>query len=112
MGHAIETVTSYEQYMHGEAVSVGMMAAGYIGRDLGRTPQELLERQSDVLRTYGLPVSAPGLNSAAVLEAMTRDKKVVRGDIRFVLIDKVGHAFLEDSIPIELIKDNLKRITK
>ena len=111
-GHAIETVTSYEQYMHGEAVSVGMMAAGYIGRDLGRTPQELLERQSDVLRTYGLPVSAPGLNPTAVLEAMTRDKKVVRGDIRFVLIDKVGHAFLEDSIPIELIKDNLKRITK
>ena len=65
-----------------------------------------------MLRTYGLPVSAPGLNSAEVLEAMTRDKKVVRGDIRFVLIDKVGHAFLEDSIPIELIKDNLKRITK
>ena len=111
-GHAIETVTSYEQYMHGEAVSVGMMAAGYVGRDLGVTPQELLERQSDILRNYGLPVSAPGLNPAAVLEAMTRDKKVVGGNIRFVLIDKLGHAFLENSIPIESIKESLKRIVK
>lgn len=111
IGHAIETVTGYQQWMHGEAVSVGMTAAGRIARELGIMELSLFERQTDLLRDFGLPISAPGLNPDAIIEAMSRDKKVVDGKARFVFISEVGKAIVHPDVPDSLIRDAVQRVT-
>jgi 3-dehydroquinate synthase len=98
-GHGIEQATGYAQYMHGEAVAVGMMAAARIGVELGVTDQSLLDRQSDLLRAFGLPTAAPGVNVTAVLDAMKRDKKVEQGRLRFVLLEGPGLAVVRGDVP-------------
>lgn len=102
-GHAIEQATGYHDYMHGEAVAIGMMAAAQIGLALGMIDQSLLDRQADLLRTYGLPLAAPGVNTTAVLDAMTRDKKVERGTLRFVLLEGVGLATVRADVPSDVV---------
>ena len=89
--------------MHGEAVSIGMMAAGRIGVELGTMDQALLDRQADLLRAFGLPTAAPGVNATAVLDAMKRDKKVEQGRLRFVLLEGVGLATVRGDVPEDLV---------
>lgn len=102
-GHGIEQATGYAQFMHGEAVSVGMMAAGRIGVELGTMDQALLDRQADLLRAFGLPTAAPGVNVTAVLDAMKRDKKVEQGRLRFVLLEGPGLATVRSDVPEDLV---------
>ena len=112
IGHAIETVTGYQQWMHGEAVSIGMTAAGRIARELGIMELSIFERQTDLLRDFGLPISAPGLNPDAIIEAMSRDKKVIDGKARFVFVSEVGKAIIHTDVPDSLIKDAVQRVTR
>ncbi len=75
VGHAIETVTGYARFRHGEAVALGLLAALRLsGQD------ELRDHVHGLLQHAGLPTSAPGLDPAAVLEATARDKKRVARD--------------------------------
>ena len=62
IGHAIEAVTGYDSYLHGEAVSVGMMGAANIGRIMGMTSESEVERQRAALSAYGLPLDARGVD--------------------------------------------------
>jgi shikimate kinase/3-dehydroquinate synthase len=85
VGHAIETVTGYSRYRHGEAVGLGLLAALRLsGRD------DLRVRVRELLSERDLPVTAPGLDVEAVLEAISRDKKRLGGDVPFVLVDAPG----------------------
>jgi 3-dehydroquinate synthase len=105
IGHAIETVTGYGDYLHGEAVSVGMMGAARIGERMGLYDGDLVARQADVLRAFGLPLSAPGLPPGELMNAMRLDKKVEGGRLRFVLLESLGHAVVRDDVPEELIEE-------
>ena len=89
-GHAIEALTRYETYLHGEAVAVGMVIAASLSASLGRVRTSDAERVRDLVRRAGLPTAAPGLDPAAMLEAMGMDKKAVDGRIRLVLCDRLG----------------------
>ena len=111
-GHGIEQATQYTQYMHGEAVSVGMMAAGRIGVELGTMEQALLDRQADLLRAFGLPTAAPGVNATAVLDAMKRDKKVEQGKLRFVLLEGPGLATVRGDVPQELVERTVQSVLR
>ena len=99
IGHAVEAATGYQEYLHGEAVSVGMMGAARIAERMGLASDELVARQADLLRAFGLPVSAPGLAAERVLEAMQLDKKVQDGRNRFVLLEAPGRAVVRDDVP-------------
>jgi 3-dehydroquinate synthase len=79
--HAIEAVTGYTRYKHGEAVSMGMVLAASFSARLG---------------VLGLPVEAPELRYEAVLGAMLVDKKVLSGCMRFVLTERIGKVVLRD----------------
>ena len=105
IGHAIETVADYGDYLHGEAVSVGMMGAARIGERMGLLDGDLVEQQEDVLRAFGLPLSAPGLAPGELMNAMRLDKKVERGRLRFVLLGSLGRAVVRDDVPAELIEE-------
>ncbi len=104
IGHAIEQVTGYTEYLHGEAVSIGMMGAARIGLELGVTDEDLLHRQADLLRAFGLPLVAPGLNVTVMLDAMQRDKKVVQGKLRFVLLEGVGRTVVRGDVPSDAVQ--------
>ena len=108
IGHAIESITGYTEYLHGEAVSVGMMGAAKIGELLQIMDVDDVERQKKVLQAYGLPVSAPGLNSEAIISAMTSDKKTTGGSINWVLLDGIGKAVTNNEVPDKYVSEALK----
>ena len=108
IGHAIESITGYTEYLHGEAVSVGMMGAAKIGELLQIMDVDDVERQKEVLQAYGLPVSAPGLNSEAIISAMTSDKKTTGGSINWVLLDGIGKAITNNEVPDKYVSEALK----
>jgi 3-dehydroquinate synthase len=93
VGHAVEKVTDFARFSHGEAVAIGMVAAAAIGERLGLTAAGTSERIRAVLRSYQLPDSVQ-LPAGALLDAILSDKKRLAGKIYFVLLHQAGDAFL------------------
>lgn len=93
-GHAIEAGLGYGAWLHGEAVAAGMMLAAKASRLLGDLDDADLARLERLLRAAGLPVEAPTLPVEQWLDLMAQDKKVVDGHIRFVLLRRLGEAYL------------------
>ncbi|MSQ30597.1 MAG: 3-dehydroquinate synthase [Dehalococcoidia bacterium] len=112
IGHAIEQATGYTEYMHGEAVAIGMMGAGRIAVELGILDATVVDRQSDLLRSFGLPLIAPGINVRAVIEAMQRDKKVEQGRMRFVLLEGVGRTVVRGDVPEDLVSRTVQSLAR
>lgn len=110
--HAIEAVTGYERYLHGEAVSIGMMAAADISNQMGLLSDADVQRQSSVLAEYGLPLTYANVEPAAIREAMSMDKKTVGGIIRWVLLDGIGHAVTRRDVPSELVDRALREVSE
>ena len=86
VGHAIEAVAGYDgAFQHGEAVAAGMVAECRLAERLGWIGPEVTQRLIRLLERFGLPTAISGLDPDRLLEAMGRDKKNQRGQIRFVL---------------------------
>ena len=102
--HAIETVCGYGKYLHGEAVAIGMICASRLAERLGRIDAALTARQRDLLTSLQLPVDVPDVDHDALLEAMSRDKKVEHGRLFFVLPSRLGH--------VELVGDATEEDTR
>jgi 3-dehydroquinate synthase len=94
LGHAIEQVTGYKRWLHGEAVSIGMAFAARLGRHLGVTPAEVIEGQDALLARMGLPARVDHLPLEATLDAMAHDKKARNGAIRWVIPTALGQSEL------------------
>ena len=112
IGHAIESITSYTKYLHGEAVSIGMMGAAQIGRSLGMLDDNDVNRQEEVLKAYGLPVFAQGLSLSSVLEAMRSDKKTSDGTIRWVLLNGIGNAVTSADVSEQNVRQALASVLR
>ena len=110
IGHAIEAATGYGSYLHGEAVSIGMMGAAHIGHAMGMMSASEVERQRVLLERFGLPLSCPGVDTAAVGEAMLSDKKTSAGTVRWVLLDAIGKAVTRNDVPPRLVEETLRRL--
>ncbi len=108
IGHGIEAATGYGRYLHGEAVSIGMMGAAAIGGSLGLLGDSEMERQRAVLEAYGLPVALDDIDLDAVSEAMTLDKKTTAGSIRWVLLDGIGRAVTRGDVSQAVVDDALR----
>lgn len=108
VGHAIEAVTRYRSFLHGEAVAIGMVAAGAIARELGMWAAAEHERLVAWLKEAGLPVEIKGLPARALMEAMAHDKKVQDGRLRFVLPEGIGRVVLRSDVPNELVEKVLR----
>ncbi|NOY53693.1 MAG: 3-dehydroquinate synthase [Deltaproteobacteria bacterium] len=107
LGHAIESLTGYSRYIHGEAVSMGMVAAAKIARGMGLCDARVVERIVNLLQKIGLPVEIPEINADAVLEILSHDKKVSDGRVRFVLPERIGKVVIRDDVPPDLIRSVL-----
>jgi 3-dehydroquinate synthase len=102
VGHALETVTGYRRYKHGETVAIGMVAAARLAGDLGLAGTDVGARILGVVRQACLPVQIPAYPVAVLLRAMRQDKKVQDKRIHFVLPDRIGHVVVcpVDELPI------------
>jgi 3-dehydroquinate synthase len=98
-GHAIEAEAGYGEFLHGEAVSIGMLAASRLAERLGRVDSPFTARQDRLLQQLGLPTALPDLDPAVLLAAMQLDKKVAHGRLRFVLPTQMGHVELVGDVP-------------
>lgn len=105
--HAIEAVTGYGQWLHGEAVSIGMMCAARLARDLGMVDEKFVQRQRNLQSALKLPLETPDVSTDELLAAMQRDKKVEHGKLRFVLPTKMGHVELVGDVPREAARKAL-----
>jgi 3-dehydroquinate synthetase/shikimate kinase len=94
VGHALEAVTSYERYRHGEAVGLGLLAA----LRLSNLP-ELREQVRELLRARGLPVRLDGEDVEQIVQATRRDKKRVGENVPFVLLAAPGDALTGCEVP-------------
>jgi 3-dehydroquinate synthase len=90
-GHALESVTGFRRFSHGEAVAWGLARAQDLGVRLGVSGRELTSRLVGLLRSYGYALETPrGISPERLLEAMQADKKKRGGRLRLVLLRKVG----------------------
>ena len=94
-GHAIETVMGYGKWLHGEAVAAGMVMAIDLSIREGRIDEDVRQRGVALLQKAGLPVIPPKeISVEQYLEAMSIDKKAVDGQIKLVLLNAIGEAFV------------------
>ncbi|MGI9317584.1 MAG: 3-dehydroquinate synthase [bacterium] len=96
-GHAIETATHYATWLHGEAVATGIMMAAYMSRLCGWLEQKDCDRIESLLTRAELPASPfSGVDGGNILELMKVDKKVQNGQLRLVLLRRIGSAVIVD----------------
>jgi shikimate kinase/3-dehydroquinate synthase len=105
-GHALEALSLYT-LRHGEAVSIGMLAAARLAAELKIAQPELSEQLEALLKTYGLPAACPPHPAADILAAMQQDKKRRQGKLRWVLPVRPGEAIIHDDVPEALIRKTL-----
>lgn len=105
--HAIETIAGYGEWLHGEAVAIGMVCAARLARELGRVDDSFVRRQRTLLDDLGLPTDVPDLDRDALLAAMQKDKKVENGQVRFVLPTKLGQVETVAGVDLSLAREAL-----
>lgn len=110
LGHALEAASNYG-LSHGEAVSIGMVAAAKISHGLHYLSKTSRDRIVDVIQNYGLPVRIPaGMETDRILPFMETDKKAVAGQIHFVLAKEIGIPFVTAEIPAGVVVEAIEEL--
>jgi 3-dehydroquinate synthase len=104
LGHALEAVTGYETLLHGEAVAIGMAAAARISERMGLLSATDVAHHDAVLTRFGLSIRCPPVPMQALWNAMRLDKKVQSGNLRWVLLERLGQAALRNDVPAEMVE--------
>ena len=110
VAHGLEAASHYEKFLHGEAVSIGMMAAAKLSKCLGLLSQSVVERQQALLEKFNLPVNCFGLSLNEVLTAMELDKKVRKKAIRWVLLEDIGKVVIHTDVSTSDVLIILKEV--
>lgn len=113
-GHALEAETAYSEFLHGEAVSIGMVIATRLSEFRGLCGAGATERISSLLEKFGLPVSLPAQTSLDnMLEALDLDKKAIASGLRLILLTAIGNAIVDNESPreeiIQIMQQSLDR---
>ena len=96
--HALETLTDYTLYLHGEAVAIGMMVAGRLSEIRGLCTTGFTDRLGMLLQSFDLPLDLPAkLDPDDILETMKLDKKVIAGSARLILVESAGQGIIDSS---------------
>jgi shikimate kinase / 3-dehydroquinate synthase len=107
-GHAIENGMGYGAWLHGEAVASGTVMAADLSHRMGWISEQDVTRVRNIFERAGLPVIGPHLGIEQYLQLMGLDKKVVDGQIRFILLQALGHAVISSEVPVELLRATLE----
>jgi 3-dehydroquinate synthase len=113
IGHAIESLTNYRVFTHGEGVGLGMLAIGQIALDMGLWDKDCAARQYQLIQKVGLPTQLPEtFPNEAVLDLLLSDKKVKSGKVRFIMPQSIGKVDITDQVPPDLIMNALTLMKK
>ena len=109
IGHGLEAISSYGKYLHGEAISIGQVAAAKLSAALAGLPEPDVARIRNLLGRAGLPtaVKLAATQRKKLRAAMRLDKKVAAGEIKFVLAERIGKVVWGQRVPEHLIRDVL-----
>jgi 3-dehydroquinate synthase len=110
-GHAIETDTGYESWLHGEAVAVGMYMAAQLSQELGWLTADAVERVRRLLAAAELPLQPPAITPARFRELMAVDKKAIGGRLRLVLLRALGQAVVSADFDDAALSRTLQRFS-
>jgi 3-dehydroquinate synthase len=109
IGHAIESLTHYRLFNHGEAVALGMLAIGQLALHLGLWSPHDCDRQLALIKKAGLPTQIPAhLMLEDLVVTMHSDKKVLDGKLRFVIPSKIGQALISEQVSGDDVLEALK----
>ena len=110
VGHALESLTHYQTYTHGEAIALGMVSAALIGEEVGVTRTEDTAAVVNLLRAAGFAVRLdPAHSLGEIVRLLAWDKKSIGGAARFVLLEQMGHATPGHVVPDAAIRNALQR---
>ena len=107
IGHGLEAISGYGQWLHGEAISIGQIAAARLSARLLGFPQIEVDRIRSLFSRVGLPthIALPASDRRRLLDAMNMDKKVVAGEIKFVLARTIGTVEFGHGVPEDLLME-------
>jgi 3-dehydroquinate synthase len=105
-GHAIEAMTGYARWLHGEAVGCGLVLAANLSRRVGTIGSGDVAKVADTVARAGLPTRIEGLSAHAAIETMRGDKKSQAGEIRFILLERIGRA-VQTTVPAQALRETL-----
>ncbi len=108
--HGFESATGYTGFLHGEAVALGMHAAGVLAEKLGMVDRDFVERQRKCISGYGLPVSWDELPVDKVLAAMRHDKKVRSGKMKLILASGFGYVVQRTDVTEPQLAEVLRKL--
>jgi len=109
IGHALEAISGYGKYLHGEAISIGQVAAAKLSSQQLGLPEADANRIASLFKRAGLPVIVK-LNPSQLKKlcaAMMLDKKVSGGEIKFVLAERIGKVQFGQKLPPSLVRQIL-----
>lgn len=109
LAHAIEQLEHF-RWRHGNAVAVGMVYAAELAHLTGHIDQDLVDYHRSLLTSLGLPTSWNGGSFDDVLALMHRDKKARGNELRFVVLDSIGHVVHLDNPPADAVEEAFRRI--
>lgn len=113
VGHALEQVTNYSMYTHGEAIAIGMVVETRIGELLGYSRMGLTQQVKSLMIGHELPTKAVELIDVdRIISTMRRDKKSHGGELTMSLIERPGQCSLISDIDVELVKEVLREFAK
>src|SRR5438034_2122437 len=101
VGHALEAVTRYRRYRHGEAIALGMLAAADLGVARGALAERERQALMQLIAKLGPLPAVADLLTSEVLDAMRHDKKVLHGRLHFVLAIEIGATMTVDDVTDE-----------
>lgn len=111
LGHAIEKLENFKM-LHGECVAVGMITAGYISMKRNMISASQYDTIVNMVKTLKLPTSVSGITAGDVVNISKSDKKMDAGQIRFILLDKMGNAVITSDVKDEEMLEALEQILK
>jgi 3-dehydroquinate synthase len=110
VGHALEAVTLYRRFRHGEAVGHGMLVAAEISKRLGLLDVSELESLRGAVHAAGRLPAASDLDADEIIRALGADKKAVGGRVRWVLLERIGRARVVDGreVPARVVRESIR----
>ena len=108
IGHALEKITNYKKFLHGEAVAIGMMVAARISYRIGLIELGVIQRQQTILQQFQLPVYFEKIDVNSLIEATRSDKKTRGGSINWVLLTGIGTSTIQSDVPTSLVAEAIE----
>ena len=108
LGHAVEALTHYSKFKHGEAVAIGMVYAARLSCQLGKCSDDVVKKIESLAEKFGLPTRLPEFSADQYIDSMYRDKKAHDRNIRFILVNKIGTVEIVDRVDEAEIQKTLE----